>query len=423
MSLALRLYLLASRLAGPLAGPILRRRARRGKEDPARLSERLGHPGAARPAGPLVWLHAASVGEATSALPLVAALRDARPGLAVLMTTGTVTAARRMAEMLPGRAIHQFAPVDTCAAVRRFLGHWRPDLAIWVESEIWPRLIHETARAGTPMALVNARISEKSARGWARLPGMARALFGAFAEITAQDGATVGRLAGLGVTATRGANLKALVPPLPCDEAELARMEAAFGDMPLWLAASTHEGEEEAVAEAAAALPEVRLVLAPRHPERGDSVEALLRARGLTVARRSRGEEPGAASVYLADTLGEMGLWYRLAPVAFVGGSLVEMGGHSPFEPAALGCAVLHGPQVANFAPAYARLDAEGAAREVAGSDDLAESLRTLLGDPAALRAMTAAAGSVLADMAGDLAPLVARLLALVEPGMTEAGR
>ena len=436
MSPALSVYLAVSSLAGPVAGPLLRRRLARGKEDAGRLGERLGRAGLPRPGGRLVWLHAASVGEANSALPLVGALL--LRGLGVLVTTGTVTSARRMAAALPEGAIHQFAPVDTAAAVRGFLGHWRPNLAVWIESELWPRLAIETARRGVPMALVNARLSARSAGRWRRLPGMARALLGGFRLILAQDRETVERLRRLGAGARFAGNLKALVAAPDCDAAELSAIRSALGDRRVWLAASTHEGEEGAMiaahealrvgARAAGALPArdvgrgttpPLLILAPRHPERGDAVARLAADAGLSVVRRSEGGLPegaqGGADVWLADTLGEMGLWYRLAPVAFVGGSLVPVGGHTPFEPVQLGCAVLHGPHVANFAPAYAALDEGGGAVGVADAAGLAAALEALLADPARAGAMRERAHGIHDGLKPDLDALTAELVGLME--------
>jgi 3-deoxy-D-manno-octulosonic-acid transferase len=414
---ALAAYLLASRLADPLAVPVLRRRMARGKEDPARLAERLGRPGLRRPRGRLIWLHAASVGEATSALPLVQALR-ARADAAVLLTTGTVTSARRVAGMLPAGALHQFAPVDTHRAVRRFLEHWLPDLAIWIESELWPRLLHETARRGVPMALVNARLSDASFRRWRRLPGMARRLLGSFRAILAQDGETVARLAALGVEARFAGNLKALVPAPGCDPDELAALRAALGPRPVWLAASTHAGEEPAALAAHGALAGDRrplLILAPRHPECGDDVARIVSRAGLPAARRSAGALPGPETgVWLADTLGEMGLWYRLAPISFVGGSLVQAGGHTPFEPVQLGSAVLHGPHVANFAPAYAALDEAGGAIAVADAPALGAAVARLSADPAAAEAMRDRARAAHERLKPDVEAVAAELLGLV---------
>jgi 3-deoxy-D-manno-octulosonic-acid transferase len=386
------------------------------------MGERVGRAGAPRPGGRLVWLHGASVGETLSALPLVAALRARAPGLGILVTGGTVTAARRLAALLPAGAVHQYAPLDTRAAVVRFLDHWRPDLALWIESELWPRMVVETAARGTPMMLVNARLSEASARGWARLPGMARALLSRFARIVTQDGETARRLRALGADPARvaeGGNLKIAAPPPAHDPEALAAARAAARARPVWLAASTHEGEEAIAAAAQTALPAGErplLVVVPRHPERGGAVAAVLARARLSVARRSAGEAPGPGTdVWLADTLGEMGLWYRLAPVAFVGGSLVARGGHNPFEPAALGAAILHGPHVANFAPAYAALAAAGGAREVTDAPALAGAVAALQADAAARARMTEAAAGVRAAMTPDLDRLAGEALALME--------
>ncbi len=417
---ALAAYMLASRLADPLALPILRRRMGRGKEDAARLTERLGRAGLPRPAGRLVWLHGASVGEATSALPLIAALRG-QVDAAILLTTGTVTSARRMAGALPPGALHQFVPVDTHRAVRRFLDHWRPDLAVWIESELWPRLVLETARRGVPMALVNARLSAVSFRRWRRLPAMARRLLGSFRAILAQDGETVGRLAALGAEARFAGNLKALVTVPDCDADDLCAIRGALGRRPVWLAASTHAGEEAGVLAAQAALARdgrlrrPLLILAPRHPERGDEVARLVSGAGLADLRRSAGGLPGGETdVWLADTLGEMGLWYRLAPVSFVGGSLVPAGGHTPFEPVQLGSAVLHGPHVANFAPAYAALDGGGGAVAVEDAATLSAAVARLLADPASAEDLRGRARSVHDGLKPDVAAIAAELAALM---------
>ena len=419
---ALAAYLGATALAGAVALPLLRSRARRGKEDPARLAERLGHASRARPDGPLVWLHGASVGEAVSLLPLIAAIRARAPGLAILVTTGTVTAAARIEPDLPEGAVHQYAPVDTRAAVRRFLAHWRPSLAVRAESEIWPRAVVETARTGAVQVLINARLSARSARGWARVPAMARALLRRFDLIVTQDGESLARLAALGADPARmrpGANLKSAVAVPGCDAAALAEARAAIGARPVWLAASTHPGEEAAAADAARHLGTgALLILAPRHPGRGTEIAALLATRGLTLARRSQGEMPGPATdVWLADTLGEMGLWYRLSQVAFIGGSLGAQGGHTPFEPAAIGPAILHGPRTENFAPAYAALDAAGGAAAVHDAGTLAETVSTLLADPERRQAMSDAAARVRAAMTPDLDALARDLLALMPGG------
>jgi 3-deoxy-D-manno-octulosonic-acid transferase len=424
-SLALSLYLAASRIAGPVAGLWLARRAARGREDPVRLTERMGWAGAARPQGQLVWLHGASIGEGLSMLPLIAELRRQAPGVGCLVTTGTVSSGRQLADLLPEGCIHQFAPVDTSTAVRRFLDHWRPDLAIWVESEFWPGLMSTTARRGVPMMLVNARVSARSARRWARVPGMAAAMVRLFRYVVTQDAATAGRLVAMGADPARvrqGGNLKALTPVPGCDAAELERLRMAFAGRPVWLAASTHAPEEAAAAvahrAAVGSLPGLLTILAPRHPERGGEIADLLAGQGLLVARRSRGETPEPLTeVWLADTLGEMGLWLRLAQATFVGGSIAPVGGHTPFEPAALDSAILHGPQTGNFAPAYAALDGAGGAREVADGAEMGAAIVALLGSEAPRRAMADAAKAVRKRQQPDLAALAREGLGMMEAG------
>ena len=418
---ALAIYLLASRLAGPVAGQILKRRLARGKEHPERLGERQGRAGRPHPGGRLIWMHGASVGEAMSMLPLIDALR-AKSNASILVTTGTVTSAQRLDGLLPDAAFHQFVPVDTGAAVRRFLDHWRPDMAIWVESEIWPRLIYETVQRGIPAALINARLSQASIRRWHKVPAMARNLFGAFRTVLTQDMETLERLNLLGVSARFAGNLKALVPDAPVDQQELERLRSALGAKHAWLAASTHSGEEEIVIDAQKHLLESArpplLILAPRHPERGDDIAGLLAKSGLVTARRSRQELPDSETqVFLADTMGEMGLWYRLAPATFVGGSLVDKGGHTPFEPVRLHSAVLHGPHTANFAPAYAALSAEEAALEVRDAEAMANAVHHLLEDVPARREMASRALNVNDLLKPNVESMAEELLALMETG------
>lgn len=418
-SALMALYLGVSRLLPPLYRRVQRRRLAQGKEDPARSAERWGRARTGRPEGPLVWFHAASVGESLSLLGLIDALHAARPGVGVLVTTGTVTSAGLMEDRLPPFASHAFAPYDTHGAIRRFLDHWRPDLAVWAESELWPRLVHDTYRRGVPMLLINARLSAASARGWSRARGLARAMLTRFIEILAQDDETAHRLIALGAPAARvkvTGTLKEDAAAPGCDPAELARLQALLGDRPRWLAASTHPGEEEIVAEAHRAFPGRLLILAPRHPERGPRIAADLRAAGWAVAQRSAQEDPGPdTQIYLADTLGEMGLWFRLAPVSFVGGSLTEVGGHNPYEPAALHSAILHGPHVANFAPVYARLAAADGALEVRGAESLQQGLAALLAPGAAERQANRAAAAA-TEAAGATRTALACILSCLDP-------
>ena len=381
--LLLRLYLAASARGGGLARRTLERRRGEGKEDAERLGERMGQAGLPRPEGKLVWFHAASVGEAASLLEMLRRLTQARPEVSCLVTTGTITSAQFMAERLPEHCLHQFATLDVLPWVRGFLDHWRPDVAVWTESELWPATLVETDARGIPMLLINARISSKSFRRWRAMGGMPRALLGRFDRILAQDALAGEHLTALGADPDRlsvEGSLKEGAAPLPYDEAERVRIARALAGRPVWLAASTHPGEEEiaigAHARARRALPMLALILAPRHPVRGDAIAEMLRGRGLQVAQRSKGEPIAPdTDVYLADTLGEMGLWYRIASVSFVGGSLVDIGGHNPFEPALLGSAILHGPHVRNFIDGYRRLSEAGAAVLVRTEAELSEAL------------------------------------------------
>ncbi len=410
-------------LAAPLVHLYLARRKAQGKEDPARLDERLGRASRPRPPGPLVWLHGASVGEAMSVLPLVDRLAATRPGLDVMVTTGTTTSAALLAGRLPERAFHQFVPIDRVAYVRRFLDHWRPGLALWVESELWPNLVCEVRRRGVPMVMLNGRMSAKSHAGWRRVPGTVATLLGGFSLCLVQDQIQGERFAALGAPAVKCVgNLKYSAPPLPADPAALARLRATIGGRPLWLAASTHEGEEAMVARAhrrlAAEYPDLLTVIVPRHSNRGPAIAEALTAEGFRVARRAAGAAPEAATeIYLADTMGELGVFYRLAEVVFVGGSLVPHGGHNPVEPTQLDGVVLFGPHTGNFGAVVSQLRAAEACIEVADEPALAKAVGRLIADPAARRryfdAARAVAGAnrgILDAVMTELAPHLDRL-------------
>ncbi|MEM8793523.1 MAG: 3-deoxy-D-manno-octulosonic acid transferase [Pseudomonadota bacterium] len=416
-SSSLSAYLAASRVSDLLAWFLLRRRMWRAKEDPERIGERRGYAGLKRPDGPLIWLHGASIGETMSTLPLIEAFRKTVPGATCLVTSGTVTSAERMAELLPKHAIHQYVPVDTAASVRRFLDHWEPDLAIFVESEFWPRLMIETSARGVPMALINARVSEESVRKWAKAPKMIAHMLSLFQMIVTQDRETGERLNRMGADpglVQVGGNLKALARLAPPQPGELDMIRRALGDRPVWLAASTHEGEEEAILNAHLSLPmETLLILAPRHPERGDAVADMIEKRAIRVLRASWGDRPtDETRVWLADTIGQMGLWLRLAPVTFVGGSLVPSGGHTPFEPALFNSAILHGPNTVNFGPAYALLDEAKGAWPVASATDLAIGVGALLSNEEKRKELTDAAQILFNDVP-DPEALTRKLAAL----------
>lgn len=414
----------AYRSLSAAAAPVLRlglaRRARHGKEIRERLPERTGRASRPRPDGPLVWVHAASLGESASMLPVIGQILALQPRTHVLMTSGTVSSADFLARRLPARAFHQFVPLDVPAWVRRFLDHWRPDLVLWAESELWPNLIRETQRRGVPMALLNGRMSERSFERWRRTPGLLAPLLGRFALVLCQDGTQSARFAALGATAVKSlGNLKFAGTPPPADQQELDRLLQAVGTRPLWLAASTHAGEEEQIAAAHRRLrqrfPSLLTILVPRHAERAAQVRGALG--DLAVAQRSRGDSIEAGSeIYLADTMGELGLFYRLSPIVFLGGSLVGIGGHNPVEPAQLGCAILSGPVTTNFVAVYERFVAAGAAHIVRDAETLADAVTALLENPQARNRAGEAAAALAAAEAGVLDRVMHALAPLLEP-------
>jgi 3-deoxy-D-manno-octulosonic-acid transferase len=401
------LYRGATAAAAPLIRLLLARRLRAGKEDPARCAERFGQATRARPPGPLVWVHAASVGESLSVLALIERLAAKRSDMALLITTGTVTSARLMEQRLPPRAVHQYVPVDRLSWVRRFLDHWRPGLALWVESEFWPNLLGELADRHIPLVLVNARVSARSYAGWRRLPGTIRQLLDHFDVCLAQSEADRDKLLALGARRVRlPGNLKFAAAPLPADETALATLRASLGTRRRWLAASTHPGEEAIIAEAHRRLrsrfPDLLTLIVPRHPARGPEIARALAESGLTVTLRSRGEAPDGAEIHVADTVGELGLFYRLAPIAFMGGSLVAHGGQNLLEPAKLGCAVLHGPDMANFAAIVEEMLAEDATEIAGDAESIAAAVGRMLADDG-LRARRAAAAAAIARRKDDI--------------------
>ena len=404
MTSGLTAWRLLAGLASPLAPLLLGQRAARGKEDRARLNERLGQATVPRPAGKLVWVHGASVGESLSALPLIERLLS-DGDISILVTSGTVTSATLLAQRLPQGAIHQFVPLDTPRAVTRFLDHWKPDVGLFVESDLWPNLILSAASRGVRLALVNARISARSAGHWAWAKKSAAALLGAFDVVLAQDEEIACRFRHLGARDVQVVgSLKADAPPLAADEARLAALRAMIGKRPVLLAAQTHPGEDETVLPAHDILrgrfPDLLTILVPRHVERGSEIEMLCGAR--PSSRRSTGGIIGAqTAIYIADTLGEMGLFYRLSPFCFLGATLVPLGGHNVLEPAALHCAVLAGPHTDNARAAFAAVLGAQGFGTVSSSADIAREAARLLSDPDVARAAGDAAARGAATLSG----------------------
>ena len=377
MTLALRAYVALSHLLAPVWHLGLKHRLRRGKETPRSVHQKLGHEYADRPGGPLVWGHAVGVGEAMALAGLFARLAQSRPDVRFLITTTARTSGDALRRTgLPPGVQHQFAPADTPGAVRRFLDHWRPDLAVWCEMDLWPTLIDATAARGIPRVLVNARLSDASMARRRRGRWIYRALLPGFDRLFAQNETSAAHLVALGADpsqVTVSGTIKSLTPPLACDADDLAAWLAALRTRPVWLLASSHPGEEALALQAHQRLrerhPDALLIIAPRAPARGSEVAGLCQP---PAPLRSGGSHlPDDTAVYVADTIGEMGLWYRLAPVALVGGSFATVGGHNPHEPLALGCRVLHGPHVWNFAESYQQLDAAGLSLPVADDTEV----------------------------------------------------
>jgi len=415
--LRLKIYRTGMSLMRPLAPVLLKLRERGGKEDPRRRAERLGQASAARPEGTLVWVHAASVGETNAVLPVIEALCQARPRVNVLLTTGTVTSASLAERRMPERCLHQYVPLDAPEYAARFLDHWRPDLAVFTESEIWPSLILETSARAIPMALINARLSFRSRRRWQRNMSMAQPLFGRFDVVLAQNERLALGFSALGARNVEAVgNLKIDAPPPPIDLAELEQLKGALGGRPVFVAASTHEGEEEIVAEAHRELARnfetLCTIIAPRHPERGTSIAERLKDFGLNVAQRSLGTLPSERTdIYVADTIGELGTLYALSPIAFIGGSMTDRGGQNPIEAIRHGVAVLTGPHRQNFRDAYHTLLRHHGAIEVTSAKSIAAAVSRLLQNQSEMQQMRTGAMQALATLSGALAKTVETLL------------
>jgi 3-deoxy-D-manno-octulosonic-acid transferase len=420
LPLSLHIYRVLTALAVPLAHPLLRYRLKRGKEHADRISERRGESGIPRPDGPLVWMHGASVGELLSILPMIERIRSR--DISVLVSSGTLASAGLAEERLPPGVIHQFAPIDLPQFVKRFLDHWQPDLALFVESDLWPNLIMAASARDIPLILVNGRVSERSFQRWRLAPRTIGALLGRFDLCLAQSAEDAARYARLGAPryVTTG-NLKLDAPAPPADPDKLQALKAAIWMRPVVAAASTHPGEETVVIDAHRRLmhtfPGLLTVLAPRHPDRGQGISDIARVAGLKAALRSRGELPDRSTqIYIVDTLGELGLVYRVAPIVFIGGSLVGHGGQNPIEAAKLGAAILHGPHVWNFSEIYTALDATGGAELVTDAGKLTLRIGSWLKDTEARDKAAQTALKAMDTLAGALD----RTIAALDPYLVE---
>jgi 3-deoxy-D-manno-octulosonic-acid transferase len=421
---ALALYRLATRAATPFANQLLQHRLKRGKEHAVRLPERRGESEVPRPTGGLVWVHGASVGELLAALPLVEHINKC--GLPLLVTSGTVTSAAIARQRLPAGVIHQFIPLDTPDFVSRFLDHWQPQLALFVESDLWPNLITACGQRKIPLVLINGRLSERSYARWKKLmPSLIGALLANFDLCLVRSSEDAKRYGELGARrVTTVGNLKLDVPPLPVDETKRGHLAQALAGRPVLAAASTHPGEDEQVLQAhrvlRATYPELLTLIVPRHPERGTAIAELISTAGLTVCQRSTGKLPDATTnIYVCDTLGELGMIYSLAPIVFMGGSFIPHGGQNPIEPIKLGSAVLHGPFVSNFAETYAALDAAHGTELVADADRLAQVADHWLKDDSARQHVLTAGQKTVDALGGALA----RTLSALEPYLAKLRR
>ncbi len=403
----LRAYLAVSH-AIPLAAPaLLRRRLARGRELPGRWREKLGEPSLPRPDGPVVWLHAVGLGETLALRGLIAAMAAQSPATEFLVTSTTRSSAEAIAANLPPKTRHQFLPLDAPGYLARFLDHWQPALSVWSEQDLWPGAVVATAARGIPLALVNARMNRDAFVRRSRWRGLFADLFARFQMITAQDANTRDHLQALGAMGVRvEGSLKAAAQPLVTDPQALAAAQAALSGRKAVLLASSH-AEDETVVLAAFRASSARplLIIAPRDPARGAEITARVIGYGMTATRRSAGQGP-TADVWIVDTIGEMGLWYRMCQTSLIGGTFGATEGHNPWEAAALGSAILHGPRVANFAADFARLHDGGAALSVT-PETVGEALT------ADHSAMAAHARALSGAAQGSLHPLAANLLAL----------
>jgi 3-deoxy-D-manno-octulosonic-acid transferase len=404
----LKLYQLLTKIASPLIGIYLLKRMKKGKEDPLRFRERFGEATTPRPQGKLIWVHGASVGESLSVLPLIEKIAIALPDAHFLLTTGTVSSAKLLADRLPTRTIHQYIPIDTLPAINGFLNHWRPDLTLWLESELWPNLVTQTSKR-CKMLLINGRMSERSYAKWQKHRSLCLEILGCFSAIlpwSKGDGERFTKLGGKNIDFL--GNIKYDAPPLPDNPEERRSLSVMIGDRPLWLAASTHQGEEEIIAAAHKKLkekyPELLTIIAPRHPKRAAEIIRNISSLKLHISLRSAGDEiTHRSDIYLADTMGELGMFFTLAPIVLIGNSLVGNGGHNPLEPARCNCAIIYGVHMENFTEITDELAERNAAITVTDVDNLIDILDELFSDKSKIEKLATAADVVVREKNGVL--------------------
>ena len=421
LNFLLNLYGNILEIAAPALSGLLARRLAKGKEDPVRIIERRGLATLKRPDGTLIWLHGASVGEAQSTLIIIDNIKRKFPDAAILLTTGTVTSANYLAARLPVGVLHQYYPLDRPRWVRNFLNHWKPDYVLWMESELWPTMLCTLQKRKIPVMLLNARLSPRSQERWQYFSGTAAILLRTFTKILTQTETDAHAYRTLGAqNVIASGNLKYAAAKLGADDADLRDMTAATQGRPLWLYASTHKGEEEMACrlhqKLSADIPGLLTVIIPRHPERRYEIESTCAQSNVLFRGDNKILPTMDTQIYIADTLGELGLFYRLAPVACIGRSFSADGGggHNPIEAAQLGCAVLHGPYVQNLREIYSDMDQAGAAKLVVNEIDFAEALKIFLTQPVPQQALaqagqnfTQAQGAVLENTLAHVLPAI----------------
>ncbi len=395
MPLLLYSYILVTWLILPFMWLFFRWRTAQGREDKNRLNERKGFPSHARPAGALIWFHGASVGEVNSILPLIESfLKNPPHNASVLLTSGTITSTQIVQNKKIKGLLHQYVPMDQPLYARRFLKHWRPDMVVFVESELWPNLLGKAYNSKIPIMLVNARMSGASFQNWLRAPDTIKKLMSYFTTILTQDSLSKERIEKLGGQCPHASgNLKLDAPPLNYDKAELQHLKRQLSGRQCWLGASTHQNEEIQIAQTHKTLsvdmPELLTIIVPRHPQRGAHIREQLEAMALRVCQRSKSETPKAdCDIYLADTLGELGLFYRLCDISFIGGSLMPHGGQNPIEAALVGCAIVTGPHTYNFTSIYKHLEDNQGMYQISDNIELTSTLNRLIKNTALLDSM-----------------------------------